>query len=319
MCTGIRFTDKSGENMYFGRNLDWSSGYGQSVITTPRDWTWHSAFEGPLATKRAIIGMAIVVENMPLYFDCANEDGLAIAGLNFPGYAAFAPDAVPGKTNVAAYEFPLWVAARFSTVDEVEAALADTAIVAKQVTPEYPVAQLHWIIGDKTRSIVVEYTAAGMQVFHDGFDVLTNQPGFDYHRENVRNYMIDTPTYPQTVTWRSQQLTPWGSGTSAHGIPGDYSAPSRFVRSAYLNAHYPDQEGEADNVARLFRTLWGTSMILGAAQMDNGICERTVYTGGYSAATKTYYFTTYENPDIRSVSITEEAAGGQNLVVSDVK
>ena len=30
-----------------------------------------------------------------------------------------------------AYEFPLWVAATFSTVDEVEAALRDTVIVAK--------------------------------------------------------------------------------------------------------------------------------------------------------------------------------------------
>ena len=28
MCTGIRFTGTSG-SMYFGRNLDWTQGYGE--------------------------------------------------------------------------------------------------------------------------------------------------------------------------------------------------------------------------------------------------------------------------------------------------
>ncbi len=36
-----------------------------------------------------------------------------------------------GAVNVAAYEFPLWVAASFSTVAEVRKALKDVVIVAK--------------------------------------------------------------------------------------------------------------------------------------------------------------------------------------------
>ena len=31
MCTGVRFSDNEG-NMYFGRNLDWTEGYGQKVV-----------------------------------------------------------------------------------------------------------------------------------------------------------------------------------------------------------------------------------------------------------------------------------------------
>ena len=34
MCTGIRFTSTSGA-MYFGRNLDWTQGYGERVVMTP--------------------------------------------------------------------------------------------------------------------------------------------------------------------------------------------------------------------------------------------------------------------------------------------
>ena len=35
MCTGIRFIDAEG-NMVFGRNLDWSFSYGESILVTPR-------------------------------------------------------------------------------------------------------------------------------------------------------------------------------------------------------------------------------------------------------------------------------------------
>jgi hypothetical protein len=43
MCTGIRFTDGQG-NMYFGRNLDWSCGYGEHVVITPTGWRPNSPF-----------------------------------------------------------------------------------------------------------------------------------------------------------------------------------------------------------------------------------------------------------------------------------
>ncbi|MDO4508180.1 MAG: linear amide C-N hydrolase, partial [Candidatus Saccharibacteria bacterium] len=73
---------------YFGRNLDWTTDYGEKVIITPRGFKYNSALLGEMEPKAgAIIGMAIIEEEKPLYFDCVNESGLAIAGLNFPGYA----------------------------------------------------------------------------------------------------------------------------------------------------------------------------------------------------------------------------------------
>lgn len=123
MCTAIRFTDPDG-NLYFGRNLDWAYGYGETITFTPRN---HPANTG----HRAVLGMAIASEGYPLYFDCANENGLAIAGLNFPGYAYFPDDVRPGTTAIAPYEFPLWVTSNFDKVDDVEAALANITLVNK--------------------------------------------------------------------------------------------------------------------------------------------------------------------------------------------
>lgn len=313
MCTGVRFCDDKG-NMYFGRNLDWSVGYGQKIVVTPKGYNYNSAFLGSMQPKYAVIGMGIVQENVPLYFDCGNEAGLAIAGLNFPGYAQYAPDAVEGKTNVAAYEFPLWVAMNFSTVDEVEKALADVVIVAKAINDKYPVSLLHWIIGDAKRSIVVEYTAEGLQIFQNDVDVLTNQPGYGWHKENLRNYMNLSSPQPEKVNWGKAEMTAFGSGSLMRGLPGDYYSPSRFVRVAYLNTHYPVKSTEDENVSRLFHTLAGVAMIDGAAAMATGDFEKTVYTGGYSAASKTYYWNTYENPSIQKACLADYDISGNALI-----
>lgn len=313
MCTGIRFTDMAG-NMYFGRNLDWSCGYGQRVVITPTGWKPNSPFGAIEAIKCPIYGMGIVAENTPLYFDCANDAGLAVAGLNFPGYAQYEEDAVDGKTNVCAWEFPLWVVANFATVDEVEDALKNTAIVNKPINEMFPCSLLHWIIGDATRSIVVEYMADGMHVYHDGFDVLANQPTFAYHAENVRSYIACSPEVAANVSWGTTELSPYGSGSSMRGIPGDCYSPSRFVRVAYHNAHYPAKETEAENVSRLFHTLGAVSMVDGAAKMGDGAYEITVYTGGMSTRTNTYYYNTYDDPAIKSVALADYDGAGTELV-----
>ena len=316
MCTGIRFVDDSG-NMYFGRNLDWSCSYGEKVAITPTGYAPKSPFGAIPAIKRPVIGMGIVQEGVPLYFDCANDAGLAVAGLNFPGYAQYAPAPIEGKANIAAYEFPLWVAAKFETVDQVEAALANAAIVDKPINEAFPSSLLHWIIGDANRSIAVEHTAAGMQVFRNDFDVLTNQPGFTWHAENVRNYMNVTPDVPGPLSWRAGELTAYGSGGGMRGLPGDYYSPSRFVRVAYLNAHYPQKGTEEENVSRLFHTLGGVAMIDGAAKMTNGEFERTIFTGGVSCRTNTYYYSTYEDPTIRSVALANYDTTSSDIIVAE--
>ena len=315
MCTGVRFSDNSG-NMYFGRNLDWSCGYGQKVVITPRGYKYKSAFLGEMANSPAIIGMGIVAENTPLYFDCANEHGLAIAGLNFPGYAAYAPDAIEGKTNVAAYEFPLWVALNFRTIDELEKALPNVAIVAKPINDQYPVSQLHWLIGDANKSIVVEYTENGMEIYQNDVDVLTNQPRYDWHKENLRNYMNLLPMMPKSVKWNKATLTPFGSGSLMRGLPGGFYSTDRFIRVAYLNTHYPAQADESSNVSRLFHTLSGVAMIDGAAAMADGTFEKTIYTGGYSTTTKTYYYNTYDNPTIQPVALNDYDLNSTEIITA---
>ena len=315
MCTGVRFTDDKG-NLYFGRNLDWIFDFGQNVVISPTNYSHTYEYLGPMKNKYALIGMGIVSDGIPLYFDCGNTEGLACGGLNFPGYADYAdPAGIDGKTNIASYEFPLWVCSQFKTVDEVEAVLKDTVINSKPVNDKFQASMLHWLIADSERSIVVEYTKDGMQIFHDEVDVLANQPGFNWHTENLRNYMNVSNAWIDNVTWREHTMAPFGSGVSMRGIPGDYYSPSRFVRAAYLNANYPVQSGENANVGRLFHILGGVSMIKGAAKMDDkGDFEYTTYTGCFSPYYMNYYYTTYDDPAIRYVSLQDYDADGDAVI-----
>ena len=272
MCTGVRFSDDEG-NTYFGRNLDWSFSYGETILVTPRGYHYDTVFgAGGKAKPNAVIGVGVVMADSPL-----------------------------------------WVARNFDSVDEVEEALRNVTLVS-QIVPGQQESLLHWFIGDGKRSIVVEQMADGMHVHHDDVDVLTNQPTFDFHMENLRNYMCVSNEMAEPTSWGKASLTAWGAGVGMHGIPGDVSSPSRFVRVAYTNAHYPQQNDEATNVSRLFHTLGSVQMMDGMAKMGDGQFERTLFTSGYSSKTNTYYMNTYDDPAIRSYAMADYDMDSSELI-----
>ena len=67
MCTGVRFSDEEG-NMYFGRNLDWSFSYGESILATPRGYHYDNVFGASgKATPNAVIGVGVVMADRPVF------------------------------------------------------------------------------------------------------------------------------------------------------------------------------------------------------------------------------------------------------------
>jgi choloylglycine hydrolase len=55
-------------------------------------------------------------------------------------------------------------------------------------------------------------------------------------------------------------------------------------------------------------------MVLGAARVADGRFETTIYTGGYSEASRTYYCASYEEPQIKAFPMTEDMMAGDRLV-----
>ena len=242
-----------------------------------------------------VIGIGIIVEDTPLYFDCMNDAASPWRGLNFAKYCKYATEAVNFTTNVAAYEFPLWVTRNFTSVDDVQEALKNVTIVGKPINDRFPVATLHWIIADNTRSIVVECTEDGMHVYDDDVDVLTNQSPFPQQIEHLDNYAYVSPRTGKSVKWGSSELETNQDSNSSQGLPGGYGSMARFVRAAYNNTHYPTQSGENANVNRLFKTLSTAAVIEGTAISANGEFEKTLFSDCYSTATQTVYLKKYDD------------------------
>ena len=77
MCTAATYC---ASDFYFGRNLDYEFSYGDEVTITPRNYPFTFRKLPPMNSHYAIIGMAYVTDNVPLYYDAINEKGLALRG-----------------------------------------------------------------------------------------------------------------------------------------------------------------------------------------------------------------------------------------------
>ena len=83
MCTAATYKTK---DFYFGRTLDYEFSYGDEITITPRNYPFHFRHSDKVLNSHyAIIGMAHVAGDYPLYYDAVNEKGLGMAGLNFVG------------------------------------------------------------------------------------------------------------------------------------------------------------------------------------------------------------------------------------------
>ena len=113
MCTSIVYNAGDG---YFGRNLDLEVSFGQEVVITPRDYAFNFRKMPTMNHHYAIIGVALVKDNYPLYFDGVNEEGVGMAGLNFDGPAHFFP-VEDDKDNISPFEFIPYVLGQCKNVE----------------------------------------------------------------------------------------------------------------------------------------------------------------------------------------------------------
>ena len=171
MCTAMHI------HGCFGRTLDLEHTYGEQVVLTPASFVLPMRHRPALTHHYAILGMAVVADGFPLYYDGVNECGLAMAGLNFPHSAVYAPARNDGQ-DVASFELIPYVLGGCATVAEAKEALADIRVCDTAFSAAFPPTGLHWMVADATASIVVESTAEGLQVYHNPIGVMTNEPPF---------------------------------------------------------------------------------------------------------------------------------------------
>ena len=310
MCTAATYKTK---DFYFGRTLDYEFSYGDEVTITPRNYPFHFRKEVIIENHYAMIGMAHVAEDFPLYYDAVNEKGLGIAGLNFVGNAFYREEAEE-KDNVAQFEFIPWILCQCSSVKEARNLIEKTNIIDEQFNDKLPVAQLHWIIADKEECIVVESVKEGIKIYDNPVGVLTNNPPFDKQMFALNNYRNLSTKTPENTFAKSLDLNQYSRGMGAIGLPGDLSSQSRFVRVAFTKMNSISGDGEKESVSQFFHILNSVDQQRGCCEVDDGKYEITLYTSCCNTNKGIYYYTTYDNHQITAIDMHKENLDGDKII-----
>ncbi len=310
MCTAITYQTR---DFYFGRTLDLEYAYHEEVVVTPRQFPFVFRDKGVMEQHHAIIGMATVADGYPLYYEAANEHGLAMAGLNFPGNACyFEKDSQ--KDNITPFELIPWILGQCEDLVSAREKLKKLNLWKENFSDELPLSPLHWIIADCTGAITVESVADGLKIYENPVGVLTNNPTFDYHMTRLCDFGNLSREQPE-IRFGNIVLTPYSRGMGAMGLPGDLSSVSRFVRAAFTKCNSVSENGEAESVSQFFHILGSVEQTRGCVRLPDGRNVITVYSSCINTQKGIYYYTTYENRSISAVDMHRCDLGDRDLSI----
>lgn len=314
-CTGI--TVKSKDNAVIAaRTMDWSREEVDNMyVVVPRGHEFRSLL--PDQTARGLKFTAefgfvgVAVEQPEFIIDGTNEAGLYAALFYFPEYGKYQQyNAEYRDTTLADFQVVPWILSRFSTIDQIKEAIKDIRIV----NVDKRTSTVHWrIMEPGGRQAVLEIVDGVPHFYENEIGVLTNAPGFEWMTTNLNNYVNLAPgnVMPKKIKAALGEITlsPFGSGTALHGIPGDVTPPSRFVRAAFFQSYSIPQDTAPQAVMQAFHILNNFDVPLGIQFPTNGAPNNMPAATQWTIATdlshRVVYYHTMYNRVLRKIEMNE--------------
>ncbi len=311
MCTAVSY---GASHHYFGRTLDYEISYGERVVVTPRGYAFPFKYMDTPKQPFALCGMGIVADGVPLYYDAMNEHGLAMAGLLFAGNAVYRPCAAD-KDNIASFECIPWVLTQCKSVEQAKELLKNVHITDDAFNAQYAPTPLHWLIADKTQSVVLESDKTGVHLYGNPFGVLTNNPPFPFHQLHMQNYLQLTNQPPQNRMYSDFTLQAYSRGLGAFGLPGDFSSTSRFVRAAFVRRYSVSPPSIDAEVQQFFHILRAVEVPRGCVCLEDGQQVMSIYTACCDTDSGVYYYNTYNDSTVHAVDMHQYTDGATPVVL----
>lgn len=315
-CTGISLTTTGGDRIQ-ARTIEWGQfDLDSKLIVSPRGHTYAALLpdgkEGLTWTSTlGFVGISVSSERF--IGEGVNEAGLTAGLFYFKGFGSLAPyDPHDTADNITDMDLVRWMLSRFRTVDEVKAALNEITIVPVHIDEDgVPSPTAHWRVTDRSgASIVIEIIDNGRVTIHDNtVGVLTNSPGFEWHILNLNNYVNLAPGTSPPRRFGGREARSFGVGTAFHGLPGDISPPSRFVRAAFFVNTAPPMETSEEAVSQAFHILNNFDIPLGtefgAAEREHipDLPSATQWTAVSDQTNGVFYFTSMHDSAVRKVDL----------------
>ena len=271
MCTSLKYRN------CMGRNYDYEQSFNEEVRIID---------EGEFENKYKIIGVATgFIKDFPLLYDGMNQHGLCISGLAFAGNAKYFDDE-EGKNNIPSFRLPLEILGQFKNVDEAEKHLNSANITNEAYSPQFPPSDMHWLICDKERAIIIESTAQGLNIYDAETGVLTNNPPYPDQLELAKSTL-------EMVGNKDDQIKYDSRGKETYGLLGDYTSFSRFSRLSYLKEQLENSENSFDNANQTFHLLSSVEQIYGLTHVEDKF-EYTIYSIVYDMENLKVHYKTYD-------------------------
>jgi choloylglycine hydrolase len=309
-CTGIRMTATDGSSVN-GRTVEFGTPIEMHACVIPRNYqfTGQTPKGDGIRYTSKYAAAGIYCFNTPVLMDGLNEKGLSCGSFYFPGFASYA---TIDKTNqgkaLSPVEFPNWVLTQFATIAEVKEALS-SIVIAPTVSKEWgpAPAPFHYVVYDKEgNSLVIEPLNGTLVAFENKIGTITNSPAFDWHMENLRNFINLTPFNAKSINLRGVNLAPFGQGSGMVGLPGDFSPPSRFIRAAIFSSTATPSKNAEDLVGQTFHILNQFDIPVGAAKAkENGKIQidYTLLTSVKDPNMLRYYYKSHDDQTIKWISL----------------
>lgn len=308
-CTGITLKSKDNATVV-ARTVDWSGSEMNNLYTiVPRGHHHQSLLPDGTMDGLNFISLygyaGIAVEQPEFVVDGTNEAGLSAALFYFPNYGKYQEYNEKSKDiSLADFQVVSWILSRFSTIDQVKAAINDVRIINVDPTAS----TVHWRITEPNgRQVVLEIVDGRPNFYENEIGVLTNSPGFPWHMTNLNNYVNLHPGSAGPTPFGPITLRAFGSGSGLHGLPGDFTPPSRFVRAAFLKTFAQEQDTGEKSVEQAFHILnnvdipSGVEYAVGKSPTD--MPAATQWTVATDLKNKIIYYHTMYNRTIRSIDM----------------
>nr|WP_300004073.1 choloylglycine hydrolase family protein [Tissierella sp.] len=302
MCTTIGF--KYIEGQVFGRTLEVGVKLDNKIIYVPADTKDFIKAKGMnFPTKYAAIGSGFF--NIASFGDGINEHGLMGSSNLFPGYATFSKHPVIGRLNMTTSNAFDYLLTRCKDVEEVKER-AEKIVLTENGEDEKDVSTaMHFFFMDKTGKGIVLEPKEGFLIAHDNpYGVLTNSPEFSWHTTNLRNYINIKNENVEDGDFNGETLLKFGEGSGMLGLPGDFTPPSRFIRSAFFVSHTPKDLERNSAILQAFRILGQADIPTGSViDKASGHADEALYTSIMDTKEGVYFIKYHDNINLQSFSL----------------
>lgn len=308
-CTGISLSALDGSQVV-ARTVEWAATPMQcGYVVAPRGYS-HQSYtptgENGLKYSSVYGYVGIYTEYEPFVVEGVNETGLSAGLFFFPQYGEYAPyDPAHNDKTLCDMQFVSWVLSQFSSIDQVKEALCEIDLV----TLNHKIGSVHWRIAEPDGRMVVLEVVAGVPHFYENtLGVLTNSPGFPWHMTNLNNYInLEPGSAPDHVLKSGVTLQSLGHGSGMLGLPGDFTAPSRFVRAAFYQTTSPVWDNGFETVLQAFHILNNFDIPIGIqhqkADIPKGMPSATQFTSATDQTAMRLYYRTAWNSNIRCIDL----------------